>query len=99
MLEQILAIVLQSVVPFLIGGGGVWLYYRNKFTEVLTELEDKKVIIKTIHDHADQIERENVKKFAKEHNAKVAKVAKVTKKAAETKTADKPKRKYKKQSV
>jgi hypothetical protein len=96
MLEQILAIVLQSVVPFLIGGGGVWLYYRNKFTEVLTELEDKKVIIKTIHDHADQIERENVKKFAKEHNAKVAKV---TKKAAETKTADKPKRKYKKQSV
>jgi hypothetical protein len=93
MLEQILAIVLQSVLPFLIGGGGVWLYYRNKFTEVLTELEDKKVIIKTIHDHADQIERENVKKFAKEHNAKVAK------KQKETKTADKPKRKYKKQSV
>jgi hypothetical protein len=93
MLEQILAIVLQSVLPFLIGGGGVWLYYRNKFTEVLTELEDKKVIIKTIHDHADQIERANVKKFAKQHNEKVAK------KAKETKVADKPKRKYKKQSV
>jgi hypothetical protein len=73
MLEQFFAILLQSVLPFLIGGGGVWLYYRNKFTEVLTELEDKKLIIKTIHQHADEIERENVKKFAKEHNAKVAK--------------------------
>lgn len=73
MLEQIFAIVLQSVIPFIIGGGGVWLYYRNKFTEVLTELEDKKTIIKAIHDHADHIERENVKTFAKQHNAKVAK--------------------------
>ena len=73
MSEQIIAIVLQTVIPFLIGGIGVWLYYRNKFTEVLTELEDKKVIIKTIHNHADQLERENVKTYAKEHNAKVAK--------------------------
>jgi hypothetical protein len=73
MTEQIFTIVLQSVLPFLIGGGGVWLYYRNKFTEVLTELEDKKVIIKTIHQHADDIERQNVKKMSKEHNAKVAK--------------------------
>jgi len=97
MLEQILVIVLQSVLPFLIGGGGVWLYYRNKFTEVLTELEDKKVIIKTIHDHADQIERENVKLFVKEHNAKMAKTTKKAK--TSEKTAEKPKRKYKKQSV
>ena len=96
MLEQIFAIVLQSVLPFLIGGGGVWLYYRNKFTEVLTEIEDKKVIIKTIHDHADQIERENVKKFVKEHNAKTAKVSKKTK---VEKTLEKPKRKYKKQGI
>ena len=73
MYEQIIAIVLQSVIPFLIGGGGVWLYYRNKFTEVLTELEDKKVIIKAIHQHDDEIERYDVKKFVKEHNAKVAK--------------------------
>jgi hypothetical protein len=73
MLEQIFAIVLQSVLPFLIGGGGVWLYYRNKFTEVLTELEDKKTIIKAIHDHADEIEKVNVKRVAKEHNKKVAK--------------------------
>ena len=57
----------------ILGGVSIWLYYRNKFTNVLTELEDKKVIIKTIHDHADQIERENVKQFAREHNAKVAK--------------------------
>jgi hypothetical protein len=94
MLEQIIAIVLQSVIPFLIGGGGVWLYYRNKFTEVLTELEDKKVIIKTIHQHADEIERENVKAFAKSHNEKVAKKTKPS-----VKPVEKPKRKYKKQSV
>jgi hypothetical protein len=73
MLEQIFAIVLQSVLPFLIGGGGVWLYYRNKFTEVLTELEDKKTIIKAIHDHADEIEKVNVKRVAKEHNKNVSK--------------------------
>jgi ABC-type nickel/cobalt efflux system permease component RcnA len=93
MLEEILVIVLRSVVPFLVGSVGVWLYYRNKFTEVLTELEDKKVIIKTIHEHADEIERHNVKKVAKEHNAKVSKATK------KEKTVEKPKRKYKKQSI
>ena len=72
MSEQIFAILLQTVIPFLIGGGGVWLYYRNKFTEVLTELEDKKVIIKTIHNHADQLERENVKTYVKQKNTKVS---------------------------
>jgi hypothetical protein len=93
MSEQIIAILLQAIIPFLIGGGGVWLYYRDKFREVLTELEDKKLIIKTIHQHADDIERENVKKMAKEHNAKVAKASK------KEKPVEKPKRKYKKQSV
>lgn len=68
-----LELLLITLVGVVIGGGGIWLYYRNKFTEVLTELEDKKVIIKTIHQHADDIERQNVKQFAKEHNAKVAK--------------------------
>lgn len=69
----------------ILGSVSIWLYYRNKFSTVLTELEDKKVIIKTIHDHADQIERENVKKFAKEHNAKVAKKEKTaTKKPRKT---------------
>jgi len=72
MSEQIFAILLQTVIPFLIGGGGVWLYYRNKFTEVLTELEDKKVIIKTIHDHAHQLEKENVKTYVKQKNTKVS---------------------------
>ena len=72
-MEGIFVIVLQSVIPFLIGGGGVWLYFRDKFTEVLTELEDKKSIIKAIHEHADQIERVNVKIQSKKHNAKVAK--------------------------
>jgi hypothetical protein len=92
MSEQIFAILLQSVLPFLIGGIGVWLYYRNKFTEVLTELGDKKVIIKTIHEHADEIERQNVKKMVKQHNTKVVKASNTEKPVA------KPKRKYKKQS-
>lgn len=69
---------------FLLGGLTVWLYFRNKFIEVLTELEDKKLIIKTIHDHADELERANVKKMAKEHNAKVAKKSKSPKKDDKT---------------
>jgi ABC-type nickel/cobalt efflux system permease component RcnA len=89
-----LELLLSSVGGLLVGGFSVWMYYRNKFTEVLTELEDKKLIIKAIHEHADQIERVNVKKMAKEHNAKVAKKEKVAKKTTES-----PKRKYKKQSV
>jgi hypothetical protein len=89
-----LELIISAVCGLLIGGGSVWVYYREKFTEVLTELEDKKLIIKTIHDHADDIERSNVKKMAKEHNAKVAKKAKTEKKVSEN-----PKRKYKKQSV
>lgn len=89
-----LELLLPSVGGLLVGGVSVWLYYRSKFTEVLTELADKKLIIKTIHSHADQIERVNVKKIGKEHNAKVAKKETVVKKTAET-----PKRKYKKQSV
>lgn len=88
-----LEILISAISGILVGCTSVWLYYRDKFTEVLDELEDKKVIIKTIHDHADQIERENVKKFAKEHNEKVAKSSK------KEKTEEKPKRKYKKQSV
>lgn len=71
MLEQILIIVLQTVVPFLIGSFGVWFYYRDKFTNVLTELEDKKAIIAALANHSDEQERQNVKKVAKQHNAKV----------------------------
>lgn len=89
-----LELIISAVCGLLIGGGSVWLYYRDKFTEVLTELEDKKLIIKTIHDHADDIERSNVKQMAKNHNAKMAKKVKTEKKVSE-----KPKRKYKKQSV
>ena len=89
-----LELFIPAVGGALVGGISTWLYYRNKFTEVLTELEDKKVIIKTIHQHADEIERENVKAFAKAHNQKVAKKSKSVEKPAE-----KPKRKYKKQSV
>lgn len=89
-----LELLLPVVGGLFVGGISVWFYYRNKFTEVLTELEDKKVIIKTIHQHADEIERQNVKQFAKEHNAKVA-----AKKSKAEKPIEKPKRKYKKQSV
>lgn len=86
-----LELLLITLAGVFVGGGTIWLYYRNKFTEVLTELEDKKVIIKTIHQHADDIERQNVKQFAKEHNAKVA-----AKKVKGDKPTEKPKRKYKK---
>lgn len=86
-----LELLLISISGAIVGGFILWLYYRSKFTEVLTELEDKKVIIKTIHQHADEIERQNVKQFAKEHNAKVA-----AKKVKGDKPTEKPKRKYKK---
>lgn len=69
MLELLLVVIAGAI----IGGVSIWFYYRDKFKSVLNELEDKKLIIKTIHDHADQIERENVKQFVREHNAKVAK--------------------------
>lgn len=76
-----LELLLISLVAIIFGGGTVWLYYRNKFTNVLNELEDKKVIIKTIHQHSDEIERQNVKKIVKNNNTKVAKKSKdVTKK-------------------
>lgn len=88
-----LEIILTAIGGIVLGSIAMWLYYREKFTEVLTELEDKKVIIKTIHQHADEIERQNVKQFAKEHNAKMAKKTKTEK------PTEKPKRKYKKQSV
>lgn len=89
-----LELIISALCGLLVGGFSIWFYYREKFTEVLTELEDKKLIIKTIHNHADEIERQNVKQMAKEHNAKVAKKVKTEKKVTE-----KPKRKYKKQSV
>jgi len=89
-----LEFILTTIGGSLVGGLTMWLYYRKQFTEVLTELEDKKVIIKTIHQHSDDIERQNVKQMAKQHNAKVDKKEKTIKKTNET-----PKRKYKKQSV
>lgn len=92
-----LELIISAVCGLLLGGGLVWLYFRDKFQDVLTELDDKKVIIKTIYQHADEIERQNVKQMAKEHNAKVAKVTK--KEKTEKKVSEKPKRKYKKQSV
>jgi hypothetical protein len=89
-----LELLITTVSGLLVGGVSVWLYYRNKFIEVLTELEDKKLIIKTIHEHADEIERQNVKQMAREHNKNVSK------KETKTKKVEKPKRKYnKKQNV
>ena len=86
-----LEFILCSIGGLIVGILSTWLFYRDKFREVLTELEDKKVIIKTIHEHADDIERQNVKQFAKEHNAKVIK-----KQKSEKKVTEKPKKPYKK---
>lgn len=93
-MEQIL---IYSIGGIIFGSVSIWLYYRNKFKDVLTELEDKKVIIKTIHQHSDEIERLNVKQFAKEHNEKVAnskkktapKTVKTTKTVKSTKKSEK----------
>lgn len=68
-----LELVLLFVAGTIIGIASSWLYYRDKFQKVLTELEDKKIIISTIYEHADQIERDNVKTFVKEKDTKVAK--------------------------
>ena len=72
MSEQILVIVLHSVVPFIIGCVGVWFYYRDKFISLLTELEDKKAIIAALANHSDEQEKQSVKKIEKQHNVSVA---------------------------
>lgn len=86
MLEQILIIVLQTVVPFLIGSFGVWFYYRDKFTNVLTELEDKKAIIAALANHSDEQERQTVKKLAKQHNKSVVEKKAITPKKTNKKS-------------
>ena len=72
-----LELLLVGIAGAIVGGLSIWFYYRDKFRNILNELEDKKLIIKAIHEHADQIERVNVKQMAKEHNAKVAKKEKI----------------------
>lgn len=86
-----LEFILCSIGGVIVGIVSTWFYYRDKFREVLTELEDKKVIIKSIHEHSDEIERQNVKQFVKKHNNKV-----VTKQKAEKKITETPKRTLKK---
>ena len=56
MVEEILTVVLQSVVPFLVGSIAVWLYYRQQLITVQTELEDKKVIINELIQHSNRIQ-------------------------------------------
>lgn len=68
--NSILMIIVNSVIPFLVGVIGVWLYYRSKFISVLEELADKKAIISALVHHSDEIERKNVKKLSKDHNIK-----------------------------
>jgi len=78
MVEGILLIVLQSVVPFLIGSIGVWLYYRQQLANVQTELEDKKVIINELIEHANRVQQNHesvskVKPVKKEKSIKIEK--------------------------
>jgi len=79
MLEGILLIVLQTVLPFVIGSVGVWLYYRDRFTDILNDLADKKAIIAALANHSDDLEKQNVKKLLKESNKKTSKEVKVKK--------------------
>jgi hypothetical protein len=84
MVEGILLIVLQSVVPFLIGSIGVWLYYRQQLINVQTELEDKKVIINELIEHANRVQQTQesvtkVKPLKKEKSLTVEKTKKTKK--------------------
>lgn len=73
MLQESLLVVLQSVIPFLLGSVGVWLYYRTKNQELAEALADKNAIVTSLLKHSDEIEKQNVKKVTKEHNKAVAK--------------------------
>ena len=82
MVEGILTVVLQSVVPFLVGSIGVWLYYRQQLITVQTELEDKKVIINELIQHSNRIQLtqesvSKVKPVKKEKSVKVEKPKKI----------------------
>ena len=66
-------ILIYSITGVIIGSLSIWLHYRNKFNGVLQELEDKKLIIKAIQNHAYEIERANVKKMAKKDNTNTEK--------------------------
>ena len=78
MVEVILTIVLQSVVPFLIGSIGVWIYYRQLLINIQTELEDKKVIINELIEHANRVQQthESVGKAKPVKKEKLIKVEK-----------------------
>lgn len=82
MLDGILTVVLQSVVPFLVGSIGVWLYYRQQLITVQTELEDKKVIINELIQHSNRVQLtqesvSKVKPIKKEKSVKVEKHKKI----------------------
>lgn len=62
MLEEILVIVLRSVIPFLLGFIGVWLYYRNKNQELAENIADKSVIISALTDYQVNLEKSMVSK-------------------------------------
>ena len=82
MVEGILTVVLQSVVPFLVGSIAVWLYYRQQLITVQTELEDKKVIINELIQHSNRIQlaQESVSKVKPVKKEKSVKVEKPKKK-------------------
>lgn len=62
MLEEILLIVLRSVIPFLLGSVGVWLYYRNKNQKLAEGIADKSVIISALTDYQVTLEKNMVSK-------------------------------------
>lgn len=76
--NSVLFITVNSVIPFLVGSVGVWLYYRQKLVTVQTELEDKKVIIKELIEHSNRVQQtqESVSKVKPIKKEKVVKVEK-----------------------
>lgn len=76
--NSVLFITVNSVIPFLVGSVGVWLYYRQKLVTVQTELEDKKVIINELIEHANRVQQtqESVSKAKPVKKEKLVKVEK-----------------------
>lgn len=72
--NSILLFIVNSIVPFFLGGIGVGLYYRSKLTYVLNELADKRAIVTAVIHHSEEQERANVKvkKVSKQVNTKTA---------------------------
>ena len=74
-----LELLIPAVGGALVGGISTWLYYRNKFTEVLTELEDKKLSLKQFINTLMKLKEKMLKRLLKLTTKKLQRKQKVQK--------------------